>query len=37
MWSSQTKTTKKVFKETDAGNNLIRCESADDMFEKLGI
>ncbi len=31
------KTTEKVFKDTDARRNLIRCEDADDMFDKLGI
>jgi DNA-damage-inducible protein J len=31
------KTTEKVFKETDAKRNLIRCEDAEDMFDKLGI
>ena len=31
------KTTEKVFKDTDAKRNLIRCEDANDMFEKLGI
>jgi DNA-damage-inducible protein J len=31
------KTTEKVFKDTDAKRNLIRCEDADDLFEKLGI
>ncbi len=31
------KTTEKVFKDTDAQRNLIRCEDADDMFQKLGI
>jgi len=31
------KTTKKVFKDTDAKRNLIRCEDTEDMFEKLGI
>jgi len=31
------KTTEKVFKDTDANRNLIRCEDADDMFDKLGI
>jgi DNA-damage-inducible protein J len=31
------KTTEKVFKDTDARRNLIRCENADDMFDKLGI
>jgi len=31
------KTTEKVFKDTDVHRNLIRCEDADDMFQKLGI
>ncbi len=31
------KTTEKVFKDTDAKRNLIRCEDADGMFDKLGI
>ncbi|MEA1966930.1 MAG: type II toxin-antitoxin system RelB/DinJ family antitoxin [Thermodesulfobacteriota bacterium] len=31
------KTTEKVFKDTDANKNLIRCETIDDMFEKLEI
>jgi len=31
------KTTERVFKDTDADKNLIRCETVDDMFEKLGI
>jgi len=31
------KTTERVFKDTDANKNLIRCETADDMFERLGI
>ena len=31
------KTTEKVFKDTDLRRNLIRCEDADDMFDKLGI
>jgi len=31
------KTTERVFKDTDANKNLIRCETVDDMFEKLGI
>jgi DNA-damage-inducible protein J len=31
------KTTEKTFKDTDAGENLIRCENIDDMFDKLGI
>jgi len=30
-------TTEKVFKDTDAKRNLIRCEDAEDMFQKLGI
>lgn len=30
-------TTEKVFQDTDAEKNLIRCTSTDDMFEKLGI
>ncbi len=31
------KTTKKTLEETDKGKNLIRCDSAEDMFDKLGI
>ena len=31
------KTTERVFKDTDARRNLIRCEDVDDMFDKLGI
>ena len=31
------KTTTKVFEETDKGKNLVRCDSAEDMFDKLGI
>ncbi|MGB9441934.1 MAG: type II toxin-antitoxin system RelB/DinJ family antitoxin [Desulfobacterales bacterium] len=31
------KTTEKVFKDTDVKRNLIRCEDAGDMFDKLGI
>ena len=31
------KTTERVFKDTDANKNLIRCKTVDDMFEKLGI
>jgi len=31
------KKTEKVFKDTDAKRNLIRCEDADDMFGKIGI
>jgi DNA-damage-inducible protein J len=30
-------TTKRTFKATDAGRNLVVCEDADDMFRKLGI
>ncbi len=30
-------TTEKVFKDTDAKRNLIGCEDAEDMFQKLGI
>ena len=29
--------TKKTFKSTDDGRDLIICEDADDMFRKLGI
>lgn len=31
------KETEKVFKETDEGKNLIKCNSSEDMFERLGI
>ena len=31
------KTTEKVFNDTDAGRNLIRCDDAGEMFDKLGI
>jgi DNA-damage-inducible protein J len=31
------KTTEKVFKDSDTKRNLIRCEDADDMFQKLGM
>ncbi len=31
------KTTAKVLKDTDVGNNLVRCEDTEDMFNKLGI
>ena len=31
------RTTEKIFKDTDANRNLIRCEDAEDMFQKLGI
>ena len=30
-------TTIQTFKDTDAGKNLIHCEDAEDMFNKLGI
>ena len=30
-------TTKKVFQDTDADKNLIRCTGTDEMFENLGI
>ena len=29
--------TRRTFDETDAGRNLIICDDADDMFNKLGI
>ena len=29
--------TLQTFKETDAGENLVRCENAQDLFAKLGI
>ncbi len=31
------KTTTKTFKDTDAGKNIVNCEDAEDMFNKLGI
>ncbi|MEE8583432.1 MAG: type II toxin-antitoxin system RelB/DinJ family antitoxin [Acidobacteriota bacterium] len=31
-----TATTKRTFKATDAGRDLVVCEDADDMFDKLG-
>lgn len=31
------KTTIKVLEDTDAGKNLVRCEGADDLFERLGL
>jgi len=31
------KTTERVFKDTDAKRNLIRCDDAEDMFHKLGM
>jgi DNA-damage-inducible protein J len=30
-------TTQKTLRETDEGKNLVACEDADDMFNKLGI
>jgi DNA-damage-inducible protein J len=30
-------TTKKVFQDTDAGENIIRCANTDEMFEKLEL
>jgi DNA-damage-inducible protein J len=32
-----TPTTKRTFKSTDSGRDLVICEDADDMFGKLGI
>jgi DNA-damage-inducible protein J len=29
--------TRRTFEETDAGQNLVRCENAQDMFARLGI
>jgi DNA-damage-inducible protein J len=29
--------TREVFRKTDSGEDMVRCSSADDMFEKLGI
>ena len=29
--------TRRTFEETDAGQNIVRCENAQDMFEQLGI
>lgn len=29
--------TLQTFEETDAGENLVRCENAQDLFAKLGI
>ena len=29
--------TKRTFSSTDAGRELVVCEDADDMFEKLGV
>ncbi|HPA45870.1 MAG TPA: type II toxin-antitoxin system RelB/DinJ family antitoxin [bacterium] len=30
-------TTRRTFADTDAGRNLVACEDAKDMFQKLGI
>jgi len=30
-------TTRKTMEDTDAGQNLVLCKDADDMFKKLGI
>jgi len=30
-------TTRRTFKDTDAGNNLVVCEDIEDMFRKLAI
>jgi DNA-damage-inducible protein J len=32
-----TATTKRAFEASEAGRDLVVCESADDMFRKLGI
>ncbi len=32
-----TETTKKTLEATDSGRDLIVCENAEDMFDKLGI
>jgi DNA-damage-inducible protein J len=32
-----TETTRRTFNATDAGRDLVVCEDADDMFDKLGI
>jgi DNA-damage-inducible protein J len=29
--------TRRTFEETDAGQNIVRCENAQDMFQRLGI
>ena len=29
--------TQRTFAETDAGENIVRCDSAQDMFTRLGI
>jgi DNA-damage-inducible protein J len=32
-----TRTTRKTFRDTDAGRDLVVCEDVDEFFEKLGI
>ena len=32
-----TSTTKRTFEASEAGHDLVVCENADDMFQKLGI
>lgn len=32
-----TPTTRRTFKATDAGRNLVVCQDANDLFKKLGI
>ncbi len=32
-----TSTTRKTFKATDSGHELVVCEDVEDMFERLGI
>ncbi len=29
--------TQRTFADTDAGENLVRCDNADDLFERLGL
>ncbi len=29
--------TRQTFADTDAGENLVRCDNADDLFEQLGL
>jgi DNA-damage-inducible protein J len=29
--------TQQTFVDTDAGENLVRCQNADDLFDRLGI
>ncbi|MFH0801583.1 MAG: type II toxin-antitoxin system RelB/DinJ family antitoxin [bacterium] len=30
-------TTRKTFRDTDSGKNLVHCHDADEMFNKLGL